>query len=190
MSKYILREYQQEAVTKTIEHFKGSARSAVIVLPTGAGKSLVIAELAKRARGKIIVLAHVKELVEQNYDKFRSFDLDAGIFSAGLNQKNLEHPVTFASVQSLARNLEQLSTSYSLLIIDECHRLSDDENSQYQKIITHLKKLNPKMRVLGLTATPYRLGLVGFTNTITEAIYAVMSPDRLITVYTNCRLDI
>lgn len=159
MSKYILREYQQEAVTKTIEHFKGSARSAVIVLPTGAGKSLVIAELAKRARGKIIVLAHVKELVEQNYDKFRSFDLDAGIFSAGLNQKNLEHPVTFASVQSLARNLEQLSTSYSLLIIDECHRLSDDENSQYQKIITHLKKLNPKMRVLGLTATPYRLGL-------------------------------
>ena len=159
MSKYVLREYQQEAVTKTIDHFKSSVRSAVIVLPTGAGKSLVIAELAKRARGKIIVLAHVKELVEQNHDKFQSFELNAGIFSAGLKQKNLTHPVTFASVQSLSRNLDQLTVSCSLLIIDECHRLSDDEDSQYQKIISHLKKLNSKMRVLGLTATPYRLGL-------------------------------
>ena len=124
---YKLRPYQQEAVERTVLHFRKSNDPAVIVLPTGAGKSLVIAELARIAKQKILVLAHVKELVEQNSQKYKSFGLEASIFSAGLKEKSLNHQVTFASVQSLSRNLNKLNEHYSLLIIDECHRVNGDK---------------------------------------------------------------
>ena len=109
---YVLRPYQQEAVQNTLNHFRKSSESAVIVLPTGAGKSLVIAELARLAKHKILVLTHVKELVEQNAQKYKSYGLQASIFSAGLKEKSLQHQVTFASVQSLSRNLSQLNQFY------------------------------------------------------------------------------
>ncbi|ASM49510.1 ATP-dependent helicase IRC3 [Pseudoalteromonas espejiana DSM 9414] len=156
---YKLRPYQQEAVERTVLHFRKTNDPAVIVLPTGAGKSLVIAELARIAKQKILVLAHVKELVEQNSQKYKSFGLEASIFSAGLKEKSLTHQVTFASVQSLSRNLNKLNEHYSLLIIDECHRVNGDKKSQYGKVINALKEYNPQLKVLGLTATPYRLGM-------------------------------
>ena len=84
---YKLRGYQQEAVDNTIQYFKRQRDPAVIVLPTGAGKSLVIAELARVAQGRVLVLAHVKELVEQNHLKYESYNLKAGVYSAGLNKK-------------------------------------------------------------------------------------------------------
>ncbi|CAM3832225.1 DEAD/DEAH box helicase [Rheinheimera salexigens] len=154
-----LRPYQQEAVTATLKHFRQSDESAVIVLPTGAGKSLVIAELARLARRKILVLAHVKELVEQNHAKYQSYGLVGGIFSAGLKRKDNRYQVTFASVQSVSANLDQFKDEYSLLIIDECHRVSGDDTSQYQRIIEQLRQQNTGLKVLGLTATPYRLGM-------------------------------
>ena len=154
-----LRPYQQEAVDAMLKHFRKSAESAVIVLPTGAGKSLVIAELARLARRKILVVTHVKELVEQNHAKYQSYGVQGGIFSAGLKRKDNQHQVTFASVQSVAANLGQFQDEYSLIIIDECHRISGDENSQYQRIIEQLRQQNKDLKVLGLTATPYRLGM-------------------------------
>ena len=154
-----LRPYQQEAVDATLKHFRKSDDSAVIVLPTGAGKSLVIAELARLARRKILVVTHVKELVEQNHAKYQSYGVQGGIFSAGLKRKDNQHQVTFASVQSVAANLERFQDEYSLIIIDECHRISGDENSQYQRIIEQLRQQNKGLKVLGLTATPYRLGM-------------------------------
>ncbi len=157
MRIYTLRPYQKEAVQNTIAHFRLNDDPAVIVLPTGAGKSLVIAELARLARHKTLVLAHVKELVEQNAQKYTSFGLSASVFSAGLGQKSLSEQVTFASVQSIARNLDQLTHYYSLLIIDECHRVSGEDESQYGKVINALKVHNPNLKVLGLSATPYRL---------------------------------
>jgi DNA repair protein RadD len=159
MKPFTLRDYQQDAVDLTIRHFRNSNDSAVIVLPTGAGKSLVIAALAQKARGKVLAVAHVKELVEQNHQKFCALGIDAGIYSAGLKKKDTTQQVTFASIQSISRNLDALDTAYTLLIIDECHRLSEDQDSQYLKTITHLKKLNPNLKVLGLTATPFRMGL-------------------------------
>ncbi|WP_064662905.1 DEAD/DEAH box helicase [Pseudoalteromonas sp. MQS005] len=156
---YTLRPYQSEAVERTVLHFRKTNEPAVIVLPTGAGKSLVIAELARIAKQKILVLAHVKELVEQNAQKYKSFGLEASIFSAGLKEKSLTHQVTFASVQSLSRNLDKLNEHYSLLIIDECHRVNGEKKSQYGKVINALKSHNSELKVLGLTATPYRLGL-------------------------------
>jgi len=199
-----LRDYQQEAVSKVLKHFRRTNESAVIVLPTGSGKSLVIAELARLAKRKILVLTHVKELVEQNHQKFESYGVTAGIYSAGLKLKETQHQVTFASIQSAARNLDDFNTPYSLIIIDECHRVnlastdltgeqSDDpskgllkdkskgllkdkskdtpngeskesaskqsNSNQYQQIIDKLMQVNPEVKLLGLTATPYRLGM-------------------------------
>ena len=189
-----LRDYQQEAVSKVLKHFRKSNESAVIVLPTGSGKSLVIAELARLAKRKILVLTHVKELVEQNHQKYESYGVSAGIYSAGLKLKETQHQVTFASIQSAARNLDDFSEPYSLIIIDECHRVNlasadlpseepkelfkgkikskgeskdpspektnkQSNRNQYQQIIEKLMQVNPEVKLLGLTATPYRLGM-------------------------------
>jgi DNA repair protein RadD len=195
-----LRDYQQEAVSAVLKHFRKTNESAVIVLPTGSGKSLVIAELARLAKRKILVLTHVKELVEQNHQKYQTYGVTAGIYSAGLKLKETQHQVTFASIQSAARNLDDFSEPYSLIIIDECHRvnlasadLSNEQpkelfkekekdkdkakskgepkeqsqesaskisnSNQYQQIIEKLMQVNPEVKLLGLTATPYRLGM-------------------------------
>lgn len=154
---FVLRPYQQEAVDATVDYFRKQTHPAVIVLPTGAGKSLVIAELARLARGRVLVLAHVKELVEQNHAKYLTYGLQADIFAAGLNQKESQSKVVFGSVQSVARNLKAFDAHFSLVIIDECHRISLNDKSQYQQIIQALQSNNPSLRILGLTATPYRL---------------------------------
>lgn len=156
---YTLRPYQADSVKAVIHYFRKHTTPAVIVLPTGAGKSLVIAELARLAKGRVLVLAHVKELVEQNHAKYEGYGLTGAIFSAGLGRKETDQQVVFASVQSVVRNLDAFKNQFSLLVIDECHRVPDDKNSSYQKVITHLLELNPGMKVLGLTATPYRLGM-------------------------------
>lgn len=160
---YQLRPYQQQAVDAVIHHFRRRSTPAVLVLPTGAGKSLVIAELARKARGRVLVLAHVKELVAQNHGKYQALGLQEGLqadlFSAGLGQKENLRRVVFGSIQSVARNLPRFSEPVSLVIIDECHRVGEEEDSQYHQLISHLKSHNPALKILGLTATPYRLGL-------------------------------
>jgi len=156
---YKLRDYQQTAVDKTISYFKKKRDPAVVVLPTGAGKSLVIAELAKLAKGRVLVLAHVKELVEQNHDKFQSYGAVAGVFSAGLNKKDHSQDVIFGSIQSVANAGADFFKNFTLLVIDECHRVSLEPDSQYVKVIAKLREGNPSICILGLTATPYRLGV-------------------------------
>jgi len=156
---YKLRDYQQQAVTSTIRYFQKTREPAVIVLPTGAGKSLVIAELARIAKGRVLVLAHVKELVEQNYAKYTSYGQPAGIFSASLGQKDREHKVIFGSIQSVARAEDDFFNDFSLLVIDECHRVAEEGSTQYQDVIKKLRDRNLTLCILGLTATPYRLGL-------------------------------
>ncbi|MDG1241445.1 MAG: DEAD/DEAH box helicase [Opitutae bacterium] len=156
---YTLRSYQQEAVDSTLKYFRKRRNPAVIVLPTGAGKSLVIAELANIAQGRVLVLAHVKELVEQNHLKYESYGMQAGIYSAGLNQKDSEQKVIFGSIQSVAKAGDTFFKNFTLVVIDECHRVSLDSDSQYAQVIKQLKLNNPRICILGLTATPYRLGL-------------------------------
>ncbi|MDY7117355.1 DEAD/DEAH box helicase [Halomonas sp. SSL-5] len=154
-----LRPYQREAVRRVIEHFRASDDPAVVVLPTGSGKSLVIAELARLARGRVLVLAHVRELVEQNHAKYQAYGLSADIFSAGLKRKESDRQVVFGSVQSVVRGLERFDDGdFTLLVIDECHRVSPAEDASYRRVIEGLRRANPRLKVLGLTATPYRLG--------------------------------
>lgn len=136
-----LRPYQQDAVNATINHFHNHKDPAVIVLPTGTGKSLVIAELAHLACGRVLVLAHVNELVEQNHNKYHSYGLTADIYAVGLNKKQNKNKVIFASVQYLAKNLADFNATFSLLIIDECHRISLNNDSQ---ISTNHSKITAK----------------------------------------------
>ena len=105
----------------------------------------------------MLVLAHIKELVEQNHQKYESYGLEAGIYSAGIGRKDSQQKVLFGSIQSVAR-ASSLFKDFTLLIIDECHRVSSDLKSQYMQVINKLKQENPKLCILGLTATPYRLG--------------------------------
>lgn len=156
---YKLRPYQVEAVNSVVKYFRRHNTPAVVVLPTGAGKSLVIAELARIAKGRVLVLTHVKELVEQNYLKYKSYSLPAGIYSAGLGRKDISDKVIFSSIQSVARAEDDFFENFSLVIVDECHRISLDEKTQYQQVFDHVRKKNKKVFILGLTATPYRLGM-------------------------------
>lgn len=156
---YKLRSYQQDAVDNTIGYFRKKRDPAVIVLPTGAGKSLVIAELARVAKGRVLVLAHVKELVEQNHLKYESYELEAGVYSAGLNKKDSKQKVIFGSIQSVAKAKKDFFEDFNLLVIDECHRVNSDSDTQYGAVIEKLRKKNPNICILGLTATPYRLGV-------------------------------
>ncbi|AYF45049.1 type III restriction enzyme, res subunit [Halobacteriovorax sp. BALOs_7] len=157
--KFKLRDYQVEAVERVISHFRKTKDPSLIVLPTGAGKSLVIAELARVAKGRVLVLAHVKELVEQNHAKYESYDLKAGIFSASMKRKDYNDKVIFGSIQSVARADDKFFKDFSLIIIDECHRISLEKETQYQQVFEKIKKANEKVFFLGLTATPYRLGM-------------------------------
>lgn len=142
-----------------VVHFRSSGDPALLVLPTGSGKSLVIAELARLARGRVLVLAHVRELVEQNHAKYQAYGLKAAIFSAGLKRKEADRQVVFGSVQSVVRNMERFSdANFTLLVIDESHRVSLNEDASYRQVIEHLRQHNAELKILGLTATPYRLG--------------------------------
>ncbi|MDQ7730798.1 DEAD/DEAH box helicase [Halomonas sp. SpR8] len=154
-----LRSYQREAVKRVVVYFRASSEPALVVLPTGSGKSLVIAELARLARGRVLVLAHVRELVEQNHAKYQAYGLKADIFSAGLKRKEASRQVVFGSVQSVVRNLDSFNdANFTLLVIDESHRVSLNEDASYRQVIEHLRQHNPQLKILGLTATPYRLG--------------------------------
>lgn len=141
-----LRYYQEDA-SKAAEE----ADNGVIVLPTGAGKSLVIADIVNNTDGHVIVFQPSKEILEQNFKKITDFGFkDAKIFSASMNQKELGK-ATFATIGSVMNKIE-LFEHFEIVIIDECH-LVNAKGGQYLDFINYVK---PK-KVIGLTATPYRL---------------------------------
>ncbi|MEM7646391.1 MAG: DEAD/DEAH box helicase family protein, partial [Pseudomonadota bacterium] len=156
---YKLRDYQQKAVDNTLAYFRKKQDPAVIVLPTGAGKSLVIAELARIATGRVLILTHVKELVEQNHEKYESYGVKAGIYSAGLNKKETRDKVIFGSIQSVANAHDDFFKDFTIVIIDECHRVGLEQETQYAQVVKKLRSENENICILGLTATPYRLGM-------------------------------
>lgn len=160
---YSMRYYQEEAIQSIFDYFSEKAGNPVIALPTGTGKSLVIAEFIRRVMfqwptQRIMMLTHVKELIEQNYEKLTSIwpTAPAGIFSAGVGRKDTALPVIFGGVQSVVKAIAAFGW-IDLLIVDECHLISPNDETMYQTVINELKKVNPFIKVIGLSATPYRL---------------------------------
>lgn len=156
-----LRWYQREAVDAAWRYLCTQAGNPVIVLPTGAGKSLCIADICRSAvsryQGKVIILAHRKELLQQNAEKLAAIasDLDVGINSAGLKRRQYDHDVIFAGIQSVYKDAEAFGQR-NLVLIDEVHLVPANDEGMYRKFLSDLRRCNPTLRMIGLTATPYR----------------------------------
>jgi superfamily II DNA or RNA helicase len=144
------RPYQDEIIEGAVNHLKTSSDPAVLDMCVGAGKIIVISHIARHVTekgGKVIALAHRKELVKGAYKTFRQYapDLEAGIFSAAIGRKYTQHQITFCSERSLVNSLH-LFEKIGLLIIDEAHRVNDqNDKTCYIRIIAHFAALNPKL---------------------------------------------
>lgn len=157
-----LRPYQEAAIAALWDYWRGGGGNPLLELATGTGKSLIIGELvrrlmARRAR-RILVLTHVKELIEQDVAAIKAVwpEAPVGIVSAGLGRREIDAPIGVAGIQSIHRSPEVLG-SRNLVIIDEAHLVPADGDGMYRTTVDALRDLYPKMRVCGLTATPYRL---------------------------------
>lgn len=161
----MLRDYQQRTIDQLYAWFEaGHAGNPCLVLPTGSGKSHIVAALCKDAlqnwpETTILMLTHAKELIEQNAQKMRQHWPDAplGIYSASIGKKQLGEPITFAGIQSIIHKTKKIG-HVDLVIIDECHLVNHKNEGSYRMLIDALTTKNPALRVIGLTATPYRLG--------------------------------
>jgi DNA repair protein RadD len=157
-----LRQYQQSAVDAVYDHLRNHDDNPVAVLPTGAGKSLVLAKIASDAvtqwSGRILILAHVKELLEQNADKVRRLcpDIKVGLYSAGLKKRDTNTSILVAGIQSIYKRACDLDP-FDLIVVDEAHLISKSGDGIYRQFLTDCKVINPHVRVIGLTATPFRL---------------------------------
>jgi DNA repair protein RadD len=157
-----LRPYQSEAVAAVYEHLRTRDDNPCVVIPTGGGKTPVIATICRDSvgpwNGRVVILAHVKELLEQAADKLRHIapDVPVGIYSAGLKRKDLGYAVTIAGIQSIYQRACDLGP-VDLLIVDEAHLIPPDGEGMYRQFIADAKVVNPLVRVIGLTATPFRM---------------------------------
>jgi len=157
---YVLRDYQREAARLAIEFFTGKSKcNAIEVLPTGSGKSLVIANIAREIDAPILIFQPSKEILEQNIDKFLSYGDKATVYSASIGQKKLS-PVTFATIGSVVRKAGILK-GFKHIIVDECH-LVNAKGGMYRDLFNMLGNV----KILGLTATPYRLTTDGWGGSI------------------------
>lgn len=152
------RPYQQEAHDAVVESWKRSLEPVVVEAATGAGKSIIIAMLAKTLHGlssgkRVLCLAPSKELVEQNSQKYQMLGEPCSIYSASID-KSLRHQVIFATEGTFKRVARRLGPQFAGVIIDECHRITPT----IKQIIADMREGSPYLRVCGLSATPYRLG--------------------------------
>ena len=156
-----LRRYQIEAVEAVYQHLASREDNPCVVLPTGAGKSLVAAQIVKdsveRWQGRVLILAHVRELLEQTAEKIMLMapEIPFGIYSAGLGSRDATAPVVVAGIQSAYRNIKELGR-FDLVLVDEAHRVPPDGEGTYRTLLQGLRRVNPSLRLVGLTATPYR----------------------------------
>ncbi len=159
-----LRTYQREAIDSIYHWFETQGGDPVVVIAPGGGKSLVQAAfvqevLAQWPDQRILLLVHVRELVAQTYATLLRLwpEAPAGVYSAGLGRREADPPIVVAGIQSVYQKAESLGHR-SLVIVDECHRIPVSGEGMYQTLLTGLRAINPHLRMIGLTATPYRMG--------------------------------
>lgn len=157
-----LRWYQQEAVNAVWDYLRNENGDPLVVLPTGSGKTHVIAELCRQVvewNGRALILAHVKELLEQSREKLaRILPAESvGVYSAGLNERTTDTPVVVAGIQSVYMRAHELG-EFKLIIVDEAHLIPAAAYGRYRQFLFDSKEVSPDARLVGLTATPYRMG--------------------------------
>jgi DNA repair protein RadD len=158
------RYYQREATDAIYRYWSNGGKGNVIVqAPTGSGKSMMINMLCREVvegyNARVLVLSHVQEILKQNHDGMIEFWPNApiGIYSAGLGRKEIESKILYAGIQSIYDKVHKLKPAPEIVIIDECHLVSRSPDSMYAKALNHLRLMQPDMRCVGYTATPYRL---------------------------------
>lgn len=159
-----LRSYQRAAIDGLYNYWSDKkGDNPIIVAPTGSGKSLIIAHLIKDAMSypgtRVLILTHVKELLEQNASELVALypEADVGFYSASLKKKVLRKPITFAGIQSIHKKAYQIVPAPDLVIVDEAHLIPKTDGTRYNKFLSDLRICNRGVKVVGLTATPYRL---------------------------------
>jgi DNA repair protein RadD len=158
-----LRPYQEEAEDAVFDYWSNEPGNPLVDLATGCGKSLVMASLIKRlVEGwpdmRILVATHVAELIEQNYLELVGIwpFAPAGIYSAGLGRRDARSQIVFAGIQTVHNKAHQIG-HIDVLMVDECHLIPANSDTMYGRFIAALFEINPDIKVVGLTATPYRL---------------------------------
>lgn len=188
VAKIELRDYQSRALSMLYDWLEKNAGHPCVVLPTGSGKSIVIAELCRRAitewpETRIVMLTRSVELINQNAEKLRTIWPGApmGIYSASAGKKQLGEPITIGGPLSIVRVTKKIGHC-DLLLVDEAHDISHKDEGSYRKIINDLMAINPSMRVIGFTASPFRLGhgLITDKPAIFDALIEPVSIEELI----------
>lgn len=157
-----LRPYQRAAIESVYRYLREQDGNPVVCIPPAGGKTPILATIASDAvnlwNGRVLIVTHVRELVEQAVDKLRRVcpALPVGVFSAGLKRRDTEQPVIAASIQSIYRRACELGR-FDLIIIDEAHLVPPDGEGMYQSFLADARVINPHVRLIGLTATPFRL---------------------------------
>lgn len=166
-----LRPYQQKIVNEAFESLNGDSNSVLLQMPTGTGKTHVFAEIVRKwtrvyePRKKVLIIAHRVELIEQIISRLIRFGVSGSPIYGGKVQ-DPNYQVQVAMIQSL-KKVERLPSNISLLIIDEAHHSTA---KSYKKIINHYRERNENLKIIGLTATPYRLSGDGFSQIFDELI--------------------
>jgi DNA repair protein RadD len=172
-----LRPYQRECVDAVYRHLRTRDDNPCVVIPTAGGKTPIMATICKDAvglwDGRVLILAHVKELLEQTTDKLTQVcpEVKFGVYSAGLKRRDTEHSVIVAGIQSVYKKACELG-AFDLIIVDEAHLIPPDGEGMYQQFLADARVINPETRVIGLTATPFRLksGMICAPENILNAI--------------------
>lgn len=159
------RDYQAFAIDSIFQYFaSGNAGNPLVAAPTGTGKSVIIAGFLDKVfkwfpNQKILVLTHVKELIQQNYEKLIAVwpQAPAGVYSSGLRKRDTMQQIIFGGIASVARKHAAFGR-VDLILIDEAHLVNPEEEGMYRGFIAKLKEVNPLIKVVGFTATPWRLG--------------------------------
>ena len=157
-----LRPYQEAAKSAVYHHLRTRDDNPCVVLPTGGGKTPLLASICRDAveqwQGRVLVLAHVKELLQQAEEKLRTMcpGPDVGVYSAGLKRREKHNAVVLASIQSVYKRACELD-AFDLIVVDEAHLIPQQGEGMYRRFLADTKVVNPAVRILGLTATPFRV---------------------------------
>jgi DNA repair protein RadD len=174
------RWYQEESINAIYNYFmQGGKGNPIVALPTASGKSIIPAVFIERtlkqwSSQRFLVMVHSSKLVRQNADKLIEVWPEApfGIYSAELKRRDTQDAIIFGTIQSMIKVAENFGHR-DLIFVDENHLVSQDENSQYLRFFAIMRRINPNVRIIGLTATKFRMGqgLLTDDGLFTDIVY-------------------